>query len=105
MFRSRFGSFFGSVFFFRVFQTVFRIDLKFFGGSFVLQTCRPNTFGYACTFYAPTSPPPTVSVSLSSRFSFQHCRRHVVSSKFLGKCLAPRALVSHNLPVWRLIGR
>ena len=28
--------------FFRGFQTVFRIDLKVFGGSFVLQTCRPN---------------------------------------------------------------
>ena len=27
---------------FRAFQTVFRIDFKFFGGSFVLQTCRPN---------------------------------------------------------------
>ena len=29
---------------FRVFQTVFRIDLKFFGGKFVLHACRPNQF-------------------------------------------------------------
>ena len=31
--------------FFCVFQTVFRIDVKFFGGSFVLQTCRPKGLG------------------------------------------------------------
>ena len=28
--------------FFRVFQTVFRVKLKLFGGNFALQVCRPN---------------------------------------------------------------
>ena len=36
--------------FFGVFQTIFRIDSKFcFGGSFVLQTCRPKTLAIRIT--------------------------------------------------------
>ena len=42
MFQSRFGSFFGS--FFAFFNPFFISILKFFGGSFVLQTCRPKKF-------------------------------------------------------------
>ena len=39
-FQTRFGSFFGSVF---AFFKPFFVSIKF-GGSFVLQTCRPNNF-------------------------------------------------------------
>ena len=45
--RTRFGSFFGS--FFAFFKPSFRIDLKSFGGNFVLQTCRPNILGHPRT--------------------------------------------------------
>ena len=35
------------IFFFAFFQTVFRVDLKVFGGSFVLQTCHPKKKGFS----------------------------------------------------------
>ena len=41
--RSRFGSFFG---FFAFFKLFFVSNSNIFGGSFVLQTCRPNLMGY-----------------------------------------------------------
>ena len=39
---------------FRVFQTIFRIDLKtFFGGNVVLQTCRRNKQGLSTFAWRP----------------------------------------------------
>ena len=53
-FQSCFGSFFGSFFFFCVcvcvFQTVFRVKLIFFRGSFVPQACRPKKNHYRGNF-------------------------------------------------------
>ena len=39
----------------RVFQTVFRVELKNFGGSFVLQACRPSKQTLTQNYYGNNS--------------------------------------------------
>ena len=66
MFQTRFGSFFGS--FFAFFKPFFVSIYKFFGGSFVLQTCRPNKLGTV-----PTTPDPN-SFAKVSRYKWEPYR-------------------------------
>ena len=65
-FRSRFGSFFGS--FFAFFKPFFVSILKFFGGNFILQTCRPNNPNFVAKCVASDRP----HVSVFTCFSELH---------------------------------
>ena len=65
MFQTRFGLFFGS--FFVLFKPFFVSISKFFGGGFVLQTCRPEVF---CMFHLTSVNPPGSHQFLKEQNSF-----------------------------------
>ena len=79
---------------FRVFQTVFRIKLKFFGGSFVLQACRPNVLSCSQRNYV-------LAFGLRSRWAATEVSRALrarVSRACTRECPRKRGYVRGSVP-------